>query len=183
MRHRASSRRRRGISLFETVSAVATVAVALSAISVTWHLLTRLHRKTEQALDEVRQVERLALQFRLDAREAVDAAAVEEAGGESVQRGWNFRCRDGRTIEYRQTAQGIQRHTKLDAQREHRELYRLPEGANVKFAPPSEVNRHRTTLAFHHRGEERLAADASRAASPKEWLIVAARIDREGSAP
>lgn len=182
MRKRIRRPPRCGVSLLETATVVTIVSVALSTLSVTWHLLVRLHRRTDQAIEEIRQVERLALRFRLDVREAVAATSV--AGeGPSPERGWDLRCRDGRVIEYRQAPQGVERRTTSDKQLKHRDLYRLPDGAEVVFSSPQAENRDRAVLTFHRRADERPAPDSDLRAPSKAWLIVAAPLASAGSVP
>jgi len=182
---------RRGTSLLETMAVVAVMGVALSILSVSWHLLTRIHRRTDQAIQETRQVERLAFRFRLDMREtvAVQAAAVgtpdQETKEISPHQSWDLRLRDGRVVEYRHATGGIERRLKRDEQIEHRDLYRLPDWAEVQMQSPEPQRQNPARLSFYRNRtgleDASRTGDASQRRQP--WLVVQSPIEEEGAAP
>jgi len=173
----------RGVSLIEVLTAIVVVSVAISLISVSWHLLSRVHRRADQNIQETRLVERLALRFRMDMRETVSARVADVAPA----RGWDLQCVDGRVIEYRHEPGGIARRVKRGDQIEHRDLYRLPNWADVRFTSAEDSSPKPCVVSFYRHPTEQAKLDAT---SPVEnlsarqpWLIVTSPVTHESEVP
>jgi type II secretory pathway pseudopilin PulG len=165
--------------LVELLAVIVVMSLALSLLSVSWHLLTRVHRRTDQAIQETRMVERLSIRFRIDMREA---ASAEVLAADAPGRGWDLHMEDGRVVEYRHSAGGIDRFDRRGDDVAHRELYRLPDWAEVRFTPPGDMAQASATLSFYrHRASQDLNVAPPSASQP--WLVVASPVTRARGTP
>ena len=121
---------RRGITLIETMVAIAVSGVLLSLVGVCLHGLHRAEQRTQQWTTRRAAVGRLSLQLRADAHAAV--RAVRNESPPSADASLTLTTASGREIEYRCRNQHIDREVREDGKIIHRDAYRLP-GACVTW--------------------------------------------------
>lgn len=202
--------RRRATSLLEMLTIIVLVSMVVTLLGGAWQSLGRVQRRLEQALEESRQVQRLAERFRADVRDARDVA-VAAAPGAAEHGGCTLTHRDGRAIEYRSRAGGLERLVRRGETLEHRDLFRLSPEVRSELmlsqagpTPQVELRLSRVeSIVASHAGKPAAAAttaedqpEASDTANTaansnathappasRPWVTIVATVAREESAP
>jgi prepilin-type N-terminal cleavage/methylation domain-containing protein len=131
-------KRRRGFSLVECVVAIGLIAVAFTTVAVATGGIRRALARLRADVEIELAIERLAIQLRADAHEALAAdlpAPVEQAAPAGSLR---LTLNGQRRIDYSIRADRIERVVRRQGTVAHRETYRLPESPAACWALSSE---------------------------------------------
>jgi prepilin-type N-terminal cleavage/methylation domain-containing protein len=150
----AVARRRRGVTLLETlvVIAVGTVIVGIAVgLLVT---LFQIDKKSRQTRDGMRVQTRLADQFRRDARAALDLLSAQNPDEQSQEVEWFFEFPAGQRVRYGIKDRLVERTDLSGQQVVRRESYRLPHGVTAAIILADKQSPAIASLRIHRRRPE-----------------------------
>ena len=114
--------RRRGYTLVETLVVIAVLSVVLGSVTLSLHAMYRSARHMRDALARYQQLERLAIQFRVDVHQAVSATA-NNPDDPKVLHQLQLMLGDKRTVDYRLLETRIDRIVHNGGDLEHQDTY------------------------------------------------------------
>ncbi len=124
-------RRRRGMTLLETMLVISAGAIILSTMLVALHAMYRSHALARNENMAARTVVQFSARFRADAHAARQTTMAVDSQ-QNAER-FEFRISSGDWIRYVVGEQGIERTRESVGNLQHRELFRLPEGSRVTW--------------------------------------------------
>ncbi len=156
-------RERRGFTLMEVLTVIATTSVVMSAGVWTLHKLMRTELGGRQRLVNAVAFSRLSQQFRSDVH-AADHASVGNQMDDAAER-ISLRLAEGRTVTYRQVEEVVLREESQAGQSLRQEEYRLQPGASIKFDVQNRQGKDWVLMSL------RSTAAADRAADQQQAIV------------
>jgi hypothetical protein len=127
--------RRSGVSLVELILTLSACTVILTMSAGLIHRALHAQSKARRCFDVERSALRLGASFRRDVHAAQSVLAGDEAGGDGVL--LRLELAGGQAIEYRQSADGIERLWFVDGAIRAREPFLFPAGPRFQAARES----------------------------------------------
>ncbi len=120
-------RRRKGFTLVECLAAIAMIGAAMTTVAVA---MSGMHRACQRVREEIAsemELQRLAVQLRADAHEALSAKQEEGEEENAAPGSVLLALGNEESVQYTVQAGHIQRVQRRGDELLHRETYRLPE--------------------------------------------------------
>ena len=124
-----------GYTLVEMMVVVAITSLVLSSVAVALHSLYRVDRRMRSHMVNTTTLTRLSLQLRRDAHRAV---SVEKIDGENGVSKLMLALTDGNVVQYEAGPGRLLRIARSGEDVRHREVYRLPKKAGVRWKTEAE---------------------------------------------
>jgi hypothetical protein len=129
----AEMNRRRGFSLIEVATVIATAAAIMGVAVGLLYMLLRLEEGSRDYVRERTAMRELSDQFRCDVHAADEVTPVKAPAGEGAGPAWRFSLPAGRVVEYRVEQDELARSERQEDKVLRRESYRLPAEATVSI--------------------------------------------------
>lgn len=145
---RALRSRRRAFTLIETVTALTVMSAIFGTMVLTLHVMQKSSQGLTDGMNVSAQQQRFAMQLRRDARQALSATTSREANDGPAQ-ALELSLADGRSVKYRMSADGIDRHVMSGQSIVHRDSFAVSPVLDNGWAVDTERTAPLVTVHLH----------------------------------